>query len=194
MKTSDDQGLLNCFSCGVAVGVKDKKEINSVQLFKWSVALQRSRELDWETCSAQEVVSAMLLALIEDQAVYKFLAFTGDLEDSKTALMVSKSLAFTPNTHVLAYIAQLWVFTPDLMYSTPAKPAQRAMKVFYNTVTDPSKLLENESNNIEELQLPNHTLKTLQADLQTSTKFLPQPARVLHEWTIGLLDRWTPML
>lgn len=64
------------------------------------------------------------------------------------------------------------------------------MKVFYKTVIDPSELLEKQSNNIEELQLPNCTMKTLQADLQTSTNILPQPARVHHEWTIGLLDRW----
>lgn len=81
------------------MGVKDENEINSLQLFKWSVALQRSRELDWETCSVQEVVSAKLLALIEDQAVYKFLAYTGDIKDSKTALMVSDSLASLPRTH-----------------------------------------------------------------------------------------------
>ena len=99
LKTTNDQGLLKCISCGEAVGVKDKKEINSLQLFKWSVALQRSRELDWETCSVQKVVSAKLLALIEDQAVYKFLAYTGDLKDSKAALMVGEKLASLPKTH-----------------------------------------------------------------------------------------------
>lgn len=68
------------------------------------------------------------------------------------------------------------------------------MKIFYNTVTNPSKILENQSNKIEELQLPSHALKTLQADLQTSTNILPQSARVHREWTIGLLDRWTHIL
>ena len=68
------------------------------------------------------------------------------------------------------------------------------MKIFYSTVTDPMELLENQSNKIEELQLPNYALETLQADLQTSTKILPRPARVHREWTIGLLDRWTSML
>ena len=104
MKMTDDQGLLKCNLCGEAVGVKDKKEINSLQLFKWSIALQRSKELNWETCSVQEVVSAKLLALIEDQAVYKFLAYTGDLKDSQTALMVSESLASLPKHTRLAYI------------------------------------------------------------------------------------------
>lgn len=172
---TDDQGLLNCISCGEIVGIRGKKERDSLRLFKWGIALQRSRELDWETCSVQEIVSAQLLVLIEDQAAYKFLAYTGNARDSKTALM-------------------LWIFTTDLMYSTSAKPTQRAMKVFYSTVTDPSKILEEQIDRIEELQLPSQALKTLQADLRTSTEILPQSARNHREWSIGLLNRWNPIL
>ena len=79
------------------------------------------------------------------------------------------------------------------MYSTSAKPTQRAMKVFYSTVTDPCKILEEQSHKIEELQLPTRALETLKADLSTSTKFLPESARTHREWTIGLLDRWDPV-
>lgn len=43
----------------------------------------------WETYSVQEIVSAQLLALIEEQATYKLLAYSGDLETSKDALLVS---------------------------------------------------------------------------------------------------------
>ena len=78
------------------------------------------------------------------------------------------------------------------MYSTSAKPTQRAMKVFYSIVMDPSKIMEKQSHKIEELQLPTRVLETLKADLNTSTKILPQSARTHREWTIGLLDRWNP--
>lgn len=175
------------------MGSEDKKESYSVRLFKWSVALQRSRDLDWETCSVQEIVSAQLLASIEEQAVYKFLAYTGDADNSKTALIVSQSSRSLPCVCTLGLPKQLWAFTPDLMYSTSAKHTQRAMKIFYSTVTDPSKILEKQSNKIEELQLPNHALVTLQAALRTSTNILPQSARAHGEWTIGLLDRWNPV-
>ena len=67
------------------------------------------------------------------------------------------------------------------------------MKIFYSTVMDPSEVLERESNKIEELRLPNHALKRLQTDLTTSTNTLPHSARTHREWTIGLLDRWTPV-
>ena len=93
---TEDRGLLNCVSCCEIVGVEDEKESSSVRLFKWSLALQRSKELDWETCSVQEVLSAQLLALIEDQAAYRFLAYSGDVNDAKTALMVGELLRSLP--------------------------------------------------------------------------------------------------
>lgn len=68
------------------------------------------------------------------------------------------------------------------------------MKIFYSIVTDTSKILEKKGSKIEELQLPSYALKKLQADLKTSTKLLPQSARAHREWTIGLLDRWAPVL
>ena len=71
--------------------MKEEENSSSLRLFKWNLALQRSRELDWETCSVQEIVSAQLLALIEEQAMYKVLAYTADADKSKTALMVSGS-------------------------------------------------------------------------------------------------------
>ena len=71
--------------------MREEAKSSSLRLFKWSLALQHSRELGWETCSVQEIVSAQLLALIEEQAIYKFLAYAADADMSKTALMVSGS-------------------------------------------------------------------------------------------------------
>lgn len=87
-QTTDNQGLLHCNSCRESLGVKDEKDRCSLRLFKWSVALQRSRASEWETCSVQEIVSAQLLALIDELAAYKFLAIAGDAESSKIALLV----------------------------------------------------------------------------------------------------------
>ena len=103
-KMTDDQGLLKCVSCREVVGINDGKESYSLRLFKWSLALQRSRGLDWETCSVQEIISAQLLALTQEQAVYKFLAYSGDIEYSTTALMVSTSSRTRPNIHILELI------------------------------------------------------------------------------------------
>lgn len=51
--------------------------------------MQRTQGDIWETYSVQEIVSAQLLALIEEQATYKFMAYSGDLETSEDALLVS---------------------------------------------------------------------------------------------------------
>lgn len=68
----------------------EEKKGQNFRLFKWSLAVQRSHDSLWETYSVQEIVSAQLLAMIEDQATFKFLAYSGNLEESKDALLVSK--------------------------------------------------------------------------------------------------------
>ena len=62
----------------------------TLQLFKSSLAVQRSRDYAWETYSVQEVISAQLLGSIEEQATYKFLTHGGSIEDAKDAMLVSK--------------------------------------------------------------------------------------------------------
>lgn len=83
--------------------MEDKGVVGSVRLFKWALALQnsdkrlskfvsafkRSGDGGWKTFSIQRIISAQLLALIEEQAVYKFMCYSGDIEDAKDALLVS---------------------------------------------------------------------------------------------------------
>lgn len=70
------------------MGIEDKRD-DSIRLYKWSIAVQRTRDADWETYSAQEVVSRQLLALIEEQAVYKFVLYSENISDAREALFVS---------------------------------------------------------------------------------------------------------
>ncbi|KAL9127806.1 MAG: hypothetical protein Q9217_003390 [Psora testacea] len=140
------------------------------QIFKWNVALQTLGQAGWKTFPLQKVISAQLLAMIEDQAVHKFIVHTGDLDNVKEALL-------------------LWVFTPDLTFSTSTSDMKRAMKLFYKIVTDPAKELGDNMMRTEELELPGGALEELQADLKKSTDILPPSARRHQDWTIGLLDR-----
>jgi len=50
--------------------------------------VQRSHGNIWETYSVEEIISAQMLALIEDQATYKFLTYSGNIENAKDALLV----------------------------------------------------------------------------------------------------------
>ena len=70
------------------MGVEEKR-VGTLRLFKWSLAVQRAQAMDWETYSVQEIVSAQLLALIEDQATRKFLTYSGNIEEAEEALLVS---------------------------------------------------------------------------------------------------------
>ena len=81
--------MLACSSCHELVGTEQKR-VGTLQLFKWALTLQRSRDSTWETYSVEEIVSAQLVAMIEDQAVSKFLVYSGNIEDAEVALLVRK--------------------------------------------------------------------------------------------------------
>ena len=88
--------MLACSSCRELVGQEEKKA-GTFRLYKWSLAVQRTEGNIWETYSVQEILSAQLLALIEDQAMYKFLAFSGAIENAQEALLVSEIFAIHKN-------------------------------------------------------------------------------------------------
>lgn len=86
--------------------------------------------------------------------------------------------------------SQLWVFTPDLIYSTSEdRDPHRSMKIFYRTIPDPATKSENSDSKVEELQLPAYVIRQLHLDLKKSTNILPHSARQHQMWHIGLIDR-----
>jgi hypothetical protein len=64
------------------------------------------------------------------------------------------------------------------------------MKIFYKSLDDPQKLLEEQSNSVEELFIPAPVLEEFMALLKESTTLLPHSARNFQEWSVGLLDRY----
>lgn len=50
--------------------------------------MQLSKDTAWESYPVQKFISAQLLALTRSQATHKFLAYSGDIRDSKEALLV----------------------------------------------------------------------------------------------------------
>lgn len=126
---------------------------------------------EWETCSAAAMIAAQLLSLIESQATRRFVLHR-DEPTREEGLM-------------------LWVFNPDIYYSTSARPPfpHRAMKIFYQMVEDPQKSLE-ENAALEELRTSPIEFAELKHALGQSTKLLPPSARVFQGWNVGLLDRY----
>jgi hypothetical protein len=64
------------------------------------------------------------------------------------------------------------------------------MKIFYKPVDDPQKLLDEQSNSVEELYLATPILQEFMKMLKESTTLLPQSARNFKEWSVGLLERY----
>jgi hypothetical protein len=64
------------------------------------------------------------------------------------------------------------------------------MKIFYQPVDDPQKLLKEQSNSVEELYLPSSILQEFMTMLKQSTTLLPQSARNFQEWCVGLFERY----
>lgn len=81
------------------------------------------------------------------------------------------------------------MYSSSLKNVSNAGDPKRVMKIFYQTVSEPVKLLEKNSSSMDELPLPEKAFRTLRADLETSTKILPKSASKLHQWNIGLLQR-----
>lgn len=163
-------GLL-CTGCNAILGFQDQSP-NGFRLYKSSVSLKPSGTSTWENFPATTFICAQLLAVIESQATRKFVLHSG------------------PNSNTDAYL--LWVFNPDLLYCSSRKPpaTHRGMKIFYQPINDPQKILDVQSNTVEELFLSPLISQEFIIALKESTGLLPMSARNFKEWSVGLLDRY----
>ncbi|KAJ9237878.1 hypothetical protein DTO169E5_5049 [Paecilomyces variotii] len=92
----------------------------------------------------------------------------------------------------------LWIFNPDIRYSSVSPnhsvTSQRAMKAFFQHISDVEKILEPEqgkpaSMSLEELYLPRDTYQDIASTLNRSNEMLPASARSFREWKVGFLSR-----
>jgi hypothetical protein len=71
------------------LGVADR-QTNGLKLNKWSLEVMPSPEATWETVSPSLIISAQLLALIDAQAVRKFVIHPGNEDKTNSAFVVSR--------------------------------------------------------------------------------------------------------
>ncbi|KAI4151750.1 MAG: hypothetical protein LQ340_003323 [Diploschistes diacapsis] len=138
------------------------------------------QDMGWERNQLQNFVSAQLLELMEDQNVRKFLVYPHQLPNNRQGRL-------------------LWVFNPDIKYSSSRLNAgrpRRAMKILYKPLEDPTDLSSKMSTFVEELTFPPSVFKQLEEDLDFSNSILPEPARhvlpkaAMQAWKVGMLDRF----
>jgi hypothetical protein len=148
----------------------------SYRLYKSRLALVREPGQAPERYPAAVFITARLLSVIENSVSRKVVVHAdspGAAESDDAGLL-------------------LWIFNPDIYYSSSKRgpTAYRAMKVFYRTISESGKFLDNDGANHEELVVPEEDFVDFQRTLEESTDILPGSARTFQDWKVGLLDRW----
>jgi hypothetical protein len=102
----------------------------------------------------------------------------------------------TSDLHTPVPSLLVWVFTPDILFSssipTPGRlDPTRSVKVFYQRQTwQPLKPGEPESASIEDVEFPQNLYEELDEALSGSQRLLPPTARKFQGWDVGLLERF----
>jgi ubiquitin-protein ligase E3 D len=176
MGTGSIKGLvgLQCSECKGRLGTQATNE-GSYRIYKSRVAISQGGDQSLEKHAPAVFISAQLLSIINSSVSRKVVVHSGGSNtpsDQKGLL--------------------LWVFNPDIYYSSSQRgpTAYRAMKIFYKTIDEPARLLDGEGASFEELIIPEGDFESFTKSLTESTEILPDSAGQFQEWTVGLLDRW----
>ncbi|KAI9824283.1 MAG: hypothetical protein M1832_002091 [Thelocarpon impressellum] len=153
---------------GLTVGTVDE-QAGGWRLMKWSLSVIPEDGAAQQMFPEDAFVAAQLLALVDSQAVKKFIIHCDD--DAQGLFM--------------------WVFNADLRYCSSLRgpTPRRAMKVFYG-YHNAMDLRAKQTLSIEELQVPLDVLETVRDSLTRSTSLLPPSARAFQQWRVGLLERF----
>lgn len=149
-----------------------------------------------ESFGTDRWVSAQILAAIENEGARKFFVKTSDSPGDNQGLLVGNHFHFDcckDINHVNRF--QLWIFTPDLSFSSSVDTERRsdptrAMKVFWRTVNEYQDTQDKQDISVEQLSLPIKVVNAIRQSLETSVALLPASARTFKEWNIGLLRRF----
>ncbi|KAF2253072.1 hypothetical protein BU26DRAFT_214208 [Trematosphaeria pertusa] len=175
---SQDSTLF-CKQCKHMLGTKDASS-DGWRIWKWCISIASGSSSRPSIYSIQKWISARLLFLTENQGVRKFHVHP-DTDSPQTA----------PISSLL-----IWVFTPDLFYSSSIPSDDRngptrSMKVFYQSQTyTPPQTGEPESASIEDVAFPKELFEALERTLKESQKLVPASARRFQGWEVGLLERF----
>ncbi|TKA64041.1 hypothetical protein B0A49_09871 [Cryomyces minteri] len=173
---------LVCSKCRAVVGIVDERA-EGWRIYKWATSVNANCSRAPTPHDITKWLSAQLLALVDSQGVRKFVVH--DAEECEGARKSS---------------LKLWVFTPDLRFSSSyliksRKEPTRAMKVFWQPLSPRSEhqshgALTQENLSVEEIELPFKAFRTLTQRLEFTARLLPLSARKLQEWNVGLLERF----
>lgn len=183
-----------CEHCQNTLGTPDDSS-DGWRIWKWNVDIETeefSRAMH-SMYSTQKWITARLLYLIENTGIRKFhIHPVSPTSSAPNGTSTSQDDDAPPSTPSLL----VWVFTPDLLFSSSVpSPGRhdptRAMKVFYQPQTwQPLQPGEPESASIEDVEFPEELFRELDDVLTRSQSLLPPTARKFQGWQVGLLERF----
>ncbi|ODM15116.1 hypothetical protein SI65_09355 [Aspergillus cristatus] len=172
---------ITCTQCNALIGLEDPIA-NGWRLLKAALSAYTPSTTEekgtWHTHPTETVVAAQLLELVERESARRFVVhYSG-----KDGLL-------------------LWVFNPDLRYSTTSTShsttttAHRGMKILFQETSTVEDLLSPENGkpsslSLEELKLPSDIYKSVYQTLVERNAMLPVSARGFREWRVGILERF----
>lgn len=89
-------------------------------------------------------------------------------------------------------MSQLWIFTPDLWFCSPACGGPvRAVKILWKPILNPTQTPSKQASSIEELHLSPEVFASLRNFLQYNQDMLPRSAHKYREWDVSVLRRFS---
>jgi len=184
VQESTQERFIVCKQCNATLGTPDDAS-DGWRIWKWNVDIRSSSlpQTSSPMYSIQKWITARLLYLMENTGLRKF-----HIHPTTPTIHT----ASVPSASSLL----VWVFTPDLLFSSSLpSPGRldptRSMKVFYQPQTwQPLKPGEPESASVEDVEFPEELFLELRNALHESQKVLPPTARSFQGWEVGLLERF----
>lgn len=178
-------GLVVCKHCKNTIGTQDPAT-DGWRIRKWTIGITSTASAS-STCpitffSTQRWISARLLYLVENTGLRKFHVHTVPTSTSQPIYPIPSLL--------------LWVFTPDLLFSSSIpSPGRldptRSMKVFFERKTwQPLQPGDAENASIEDVEFSQDLYEELDRALRQNQRLLPPTAKKFQGWEVSLLERF----
>lgn len=211
-----------CTKCESVLGIHDTNA-SGHRLWKWAIDITSTpskRAPDapstLQTYTTEKWISARLLFLIENLGIRKFHVYPSSASQSSQVINTETrkeegaskekdsiqdtepegSKVSTRDGELGRAGLLLWLFTPDLYFSSSVSTKRRrdptrAVKVFWQPKPYVAKKLgDREEVGVEEVEMPKPLYEDLERALEGSGKLLPANARVFQGWRVGLLGRF----
>lgn len=168
--------LLHCDCCDAEIGrVDDHAE--GWRIYKWAVSVALDDRISRTSFPLEKWVSSRILTYVENESVRHF-HIHGDFENSQAASLL------------------LWIFTPDISFSSSVKADNRhdptlAIKVMWQTQPTSADGDGQFGFRYESLALPVNVLTSIQKALKDSQELIPPSSRTFNKWNVGLLHRFS---